>query len=588
MDEFQSPPPGRPGATCPFRAPTARRAPPGVAQHARGLIRFVYTSNPFYVISAGLVFWGLRLSFDPGGGPCRTLALMAGLAGYTGLLAAAAWFLIRYGNVWEDVRTVLLMIVLMFLGISVTFEESLAANPRLGALYFLGGLAFAIVLSEGLLRGIRLWLPALFRIPYYLILALFFLYPIALSPVVNRPHHPALHWGLFGFCPVAGVLFLALLPAVRRGPRYVRENGSPWQWPWYPWVLFGVLGLGVCGRAYYLCMSLHPEHEPETVFGLYFLVPLLLAANVLLLEIGLVSHSKGVTRLALIVPAGLLVLAVTGPAAAADDLGFLERFTCTLGGSPLLLTLIATAVFYAVAMLRRVPHASEALTAALAAFSVCGPGTVDTRTLTGPWGLPLLLAAALQGWIGLRRRNSPRCLLAACCLVAAITLELRGTAFTACRGLIPAHLLLAAVLSLGAAFRGGFAGFLQYLGAAFLLLAGVGSVTCDPRLLGDPPPVLLAVYPAGAIVVAAAYGALVGNRWFLLAALGNLGYWLAVSGGRAYGHLRQTLLGLDHIAWGVLSFLVAMLISLTKAGMPQRWLARRRTGNDSHLSDAEC
>ena len=33
----------------------------------RGLLRRLYTSNPFYVISADLVFIGLRMSFDASG-----------------------------------------------------------------------------------------------------------------------------------------------------------------------------------------------------------------------------------------------------------------------------------------------------------------------------------------------------------------------------------------------------------------------------------------------------------------------------------------------------------------------------------------
>ena len=236
----------------PFAA--ANKPPPSVAAGVRGLARFIYTNNPFYVVSAGLVLWGLRLSFDTAAESFETLVLMGCLAGYTLLLAAAACFLIRFGKVWEDVRTILLVIVLLFLAISVTFNESLATNPRVGARYFLGGLAFSILLSEGLLRGIRLSLPAWFRLPYHLILALFFLYPVAISPLVPDCNDPKVHWGLFGFSSVAGLVFLTLLPAVRRGPRYVRDHGSPWRWPWYPWVLFGVLGLGVCGRTLFLCM----------------------------------------------------------------------------------------------------------------------------------------------------------------------------------------------------------------------------------------------------------------------------------------------------------------------------------------------
>ena len=172
---------------------------PTVAEQFGDLVRFVYTNNPFYVISAALVFWGLRSSFDTTGQSFETHALLIGLIGYTLLLAATAGFLIRVGQVWDDVRTLLLLVVLMLLAISVSFDDALAANPAVGAWYFVGGLAFAIAVSEGLLRVLRLTLPAMFRVPYYLTLAMFFLYPVAISPWLDQPGDPALYWALAAF-----------------------------------------------------------------------------------------------------------------------------------------------------------------------------------------------------------------------------------------------------------------------------------------------------------------------------------------------------------------------------------------------------
>ena len=78
---------------------------------------------------------------------------MVGMAGYTLLLAVPACLLVRFGGVWEDVRTVLLLVVLMFLATSVTFDETLARNPELGVACYLGGLLFAVAVSEGMLAG---------------------------------------------------------------------------------------------------------------------------------------------------------------------------------------------------------------------------------------------------------------------------------------------------------------------------------------------------------------------------------------------------------------------------------------------------
>jgi hypothetical protein len=45
---------------------------------------------------------------------------------------------------------------------------------------------------------------------------------------------------------------------------------------------------------------------------------------------------------------------------------------------------------------------------------------------------------------------------------------------------------------------------------------------------------------------------------------------------RFYGRLRRLVVGLDQIALGLLSFALAALISLAKAGALQEWWSRRR------------
>src|SRR4029079_5313193 len=113
----------------------------------------------FYIISAGLFLFGLRMSFGEQASDIDSWALMSGLAGYTLLLSAAALVLVRFAGVWNDVRTVLLLVVLMFLATSVTFDELLVLDRERGAKFYLGGLGFAVAITEGLLRGIRLRFP---------------------------------------------------------------------------------------------------------------------------------------------------------------------------------------------------------------------------------------------------------------------------------------------------------------------------------------------------------------------------------------------------------------------------------------------
>ena len=188
-------------------------------------------------------------------------------------------------------------------------------DPARGFVCYLGGLAFAVAVTEGLLHGIRLAMPAGFRVPYYLILALFFLYPLALSPLLDRPRSEALAWGLFGFPAAAGLVFLTLLPAIRRGPAYIRDNGSPWRslYPSGPVRVPRVLPSR--GAPFLLCWSMHlldGADSQRLIFGEYFLVPFGFAVAVLLLEIGLISNHRGAIATALAVPVGLVGLAMIG------------------------------------------------------------------------------------------------------------------------------------------------------------------------------------------------------------------------------------------------------------------------------------
>src|SRR5262249_11803675 len=160
--------------------------------------------NPFYVLSAALFLAGVRMSFGDPQQAANPWALMSWLVGYTLLLAGTAYLLVRFANVWDDARTVLLLVVLMFLSPSVTFDvtlvdDAVANAPGRGIICNLLGLLLACLVSEGLLRGIRLRLPAWYRAPYYLLLALFFLYPLALTPLVREPHSEMQMWLLFGF-----------------------------------------------------------------------------------------------------------------------------------------------------------------------------------------------------------------------------------------------------------------------------------------------------------------------------------------------------------------------------------------------------
>src|SRR5579863_1326 len=140
---------------------------------------------------------------------------------------------------------------------------------------------------------------------------------------------------------MAGLVFLTLLPAARRGPAYIAGNGSPWRWPLYPWSLFFMLALAVPARAYLLCISMHlpqGDAQGQLVIGPYFLVPFGFAVAVLLMEIGLESRRRGVVLTALTLPAALTVVAALGHRSETVYEEFLNMFSARLGGTPLFLS----------------------------------------------------------------------------------------------------------------------------------------------------------------------------------------------------------------------------------------------------------
>jgi hypothetical protein len=461
------------------------------------------------------------------------------------------------------------------MALSVTIDEVLAISFTRGVICYIGGLLFSIALTEVLLFSLPIRLPLLYRIPYHLLLALFFLYPLAASPVASQPYAPAIQWTLFAFPAIGAAILLLLIPAIRKGPDYVNDNGTPWSWPLYPWTIFFFLILGIGWRGYYLCISLHAVVGEGTIFAPYFLLPLVLVVAWLLLEMGLVTNNRRVQQVAMLLPmlgCGMVLLPFRG--GLVHD-RFLELFFQTLGATPLFCSLLISLVFYVLATTRRVPHAEDWATAALAAWGMINYNTTNVLSLWDPWGPPLAVAGLLQLGLALHRRTSPRALLAVSALTWAAVIDLEGTWFMAWQGALPAHLWLASVLVIGLMFRDAFSRFLQVAGAWLLMGVTILAVTGGGGARELPQEVVLA-YPLLACAAAIGHYWLSRNLLYAAATVATLGCWLVTSSVQAYQFLRPLMAGLDELLWGLLFFVCAALISLIKSGRLHRWLEPRR------------
>src|SRR5436190_1418534 len=147
---------------------------------ARSIARLLYTQNPFYLLSVAFVLHSTRLWYREGAGPFDPWPLMAIIGGYILLAAVTGFLLVRFGKVWDDARSIFLILLLLFVELSLTFDGLLISQPATGRALLATGLVLAAVVSEGLMIGLRIRMPVLYRVPYHLILALLFLYPLAI------------------------------------------------------------------------------------------------------------------------------------------------------------------------------------------------------------------------------------------------------------------------------------------------------------------------------------------------------------------------------------------------------------------------
>lgn len=545
-----------------------------VQQAGRNLLWLLYTNNPFYLLSACAVFHGVALWYQADAGPHRPWSLTALVAGYIIMMAAAGFGIVRFGRVWDDARSILLVIVLLFPVLALTLDDTMLNNLSEARLLAGGGFLFVVLISEGLLHGLRIRLPLVFRIPYYGMLALLFVYPLVLLPGATDDNPSTIAWRIFLFSPLSAAVFLSLVPAIRGGANVVRDNGTPWNWPRYPWAIFVVLGVCVCFRAYSLSLSFDPvlslgraaAMQMQSAFGIYFFVPIVLSVAVLLLEFGLVGGKKELQRVAILLPVFCLTMSIPQPGANAAYSHFLTMFTERLG-SPVYLTLWASSLFFLYACLRKVCYAELGVVAALLLLSVVAPGTIGIATLVAPRPVPLVLLGLFELALAIRTIDSRRFTIAA--LSCAAVLQLTGATVW----LTTAHLAGGALLLIGVLCRDEFARQLRQLAAIGLAAGCVTAMFFPPDAASTMPGWTVPLYVATLISIAIGLAISLRSPAFLVsAAVGTGAVGLEVSW-RATLYLRDWP-GIESFLLATLLFVVAVAISILKTGWGRRLLLR--------------
>ena len=359
----------------------------------RPWFRFVYNHNPFYVVSAVFVLYGLHVSFADNLDPTEGWKFTQLLMGYILLLAATSVVVVRLGQVWEDARTLVLLVSLLMVALASSFDRVCLDNAWQGARFLAVGLGFSLVVCETLLLLLRLRFPWSYRLPFYLLLTLLFAYPAWLGHLSLENRLTEMARYVLGFPTIAGLIFAMLAPAARSRGKNVTNNGTPWGWPLYPWSLFVLLGVGVLLRAYAMSMSFDPTKGLASGLQLYVVVPLLLSWHLLWTEGA--DHSKPGRKLfAVAAPLALLALALPGQGGSVGETRYLELLQDAIG-SPIQITAALLIGYYVYVWSRGIRLAEVGLLITFGLLAVVDRHTTDLHTLAPIQAFPLVTAVVL-------------------------------------------------------------------------------------------------------------------------------------------------------------------------------------------------
>lgn len=124
--------------------------------------------NPFYLLSAALILHSTGLGVS-GAGELPAAIIVGIVGGYVLLVATIAFAIVRLWNVWDDARSILLIVMLLFFELALAADRPLVEQTSLGIRLLLVGLTITILCTEIILRGLRMRLPLAFRGPMYLL-----------------------------------------------------------------------------------------------------------------------------------------------------------------------------------------------------------------------------------------------------------------------------------------------------------------------------------------------------------------------------------------------------------------------------------
>lgn len=542
----------------------------------RSLGRFLYTQNPFYLISCGLIMYGLTVATRGGDLDSGSTLLAKCMIGYTLLMSLTVVGVVRLGKVWPDARSIFFVVLISQLALSVGFDLLCIDNWQLGGRLLLGGLGFSILSTEFVLHACRIRFPFWYRATYYALLMVFFAIPVAAGYSVSQNQLGFARWSAPLFSSLIGMCLLLLVPAIRRGNRYIHHNGTPWQWPLYPLSAFVVVTVVAGIRSHAIWMAFGSFYGAIS-FEPFLLLPIALAILILIVELARRLHFDDPCYVAMLCAPAMLLSAYNRNGL--TDLA-IQRQLQDHAGSALTLSFLALLTFYVYTWRMRIrgsPH-GVLITLIAASFFAAIPTNWE-RLGFMPWMImvPALLVMVAIAW---RRRDEVHWLVLA--MIGSITIVRAGydTGQPDVALLAGGSVFLIAAMTIGAMSDTTLANTLRQLAAAGMLAGGILAVVWQFR---NPDTWWSVAAIAGLAVAAIVYSAIVKRTgWIQLAAIQSAGTLVLA------GHLRGwTAADFEPTHWpiqsGVLCFFIGLTITSMKTNLRKRlwrprWGGQYRSG----------
>ena len=204
--------------------------------------RFLYTQNPFYLISCLLVIYGCQsLAISSGEVLTKSISMTGGIGAYTLLMVFVCIAVVRLARVWQDARSIFIVVLISLAAMTTGFDELCIMDRDAASLFSLASALVIFVVLEGVRRcsGLRLgfWYVAALYGHFAVLVAV----PNWLGYAVSMRNDPVANWGAVLFSIAISAALLLLVPAVRRGVDSTKDNGTPWTWPLFPLAAFVVL-----------------------------------------------------------------------------------------------------------------------------------------------------------------------------------------------------------------------------------------------------------------------------------------------------------------------------------------------------------